>query len=207
MKKLCSILFLVFISLVSVYNALADTVPVNNDLWNGATVTGSSPILNHGGSFFVSSAGNMFGGTLSGSVEPDNTIFEDSAYYQGPQWITWQTATSVTVGSLNLFSVPITQSRTFSWFKLYANNSSTPILTFTPTTSFNGTFSTIITPVTAQDFRAEFGWGGVGGPWDSSVRVLELDGFAPIATPEPSTMLLLGLGLIGLAQVRPKFKK
>ena len=165
--------------------SFAAPVPANNDLWDisaGTIVTGSSPILNHDG-WFVSNTKNMFGGTLSHTVEPDNTIFEDWFYYKGDQWITWKTAGPVTVGSLNLFSSAYNTQRSFSSFKLYADGKL--LVDFTPTTSFNGIYSIIFPPVTAQNFRAEFGWVDVTGwtesdkNWARSVRVVELDGFAP----------------------------
>ncbi len=197
MKKLFLLGCLVIVSIIVVALGLpvasfAAPIPVYDDLWDisaGTVVTGSSTILNHGGSS-VSASRDMFGGTLS-MVEPGNTIFEDWFYYKGDQWITWRTQAPVTVGSLNLFSAAYNAQRSFSWFKLYADGNPTPIVDFTPTTSFDGIYTKTFTPVTAQDFRAEFGWAeGTGWTtddinWARSVRVIELDGFAPDTVNAP----------------------
>jgi hypothetical protein len=57
-----------------------------------------------------------------------------------------------------------------------------------------------------QDFKAEFDW-YTHIAWASGPRIVELDGFNTPRVPEPTTMLLLGLGLIGLAGARRKFKQ
>jgi hypothetical protein len=180
--------------------SFAAPVPVHNDLWDistGTTVTGSSLILSHDG-WFVSDSKNMFGGTLPNTVEPDNTIFEDWSKYKGDQWITWKTKAPVTVGSLNLFSSAYNAQRSFSSFKLYADGNL--VVDFMPTISFDGIYTKIFTPITAQNFRAEFGWVDVTGwpasdiEWARSVRVVEIDGFAPEAknpVPIPAVVGLL----------------
>jgi hypothetical protein len=205
MKKLFLLGFLAIVSIIMAapgqpVASFAAPFPVNNDLWDisaGTIVTGSSTILNHDG-WFVSDSKNMFGGTLPNTVEPGKTIFEDWRYYKGDQWITWQTKAAVTLGSLNLFSSAYNAQRSFSSFKLYADDNL--IVDFIPTTSFNGIYTTIFTPVTAQNFRAEFGWVDVTGwtendiDWARSVRVRELDGFAPGVknpVPIPATVGLL----------------
>lgn len=201
-----ALLTAIILSLVFVGAACADVQPSYTDLWDvstGATVSGSSRILWHGYNYY-SDASNMFGAN-GGTIEVGNTVFEDWIYDQGSQWIGWHTVSPVTVGSFTLFATDYGQARSFSSFQLYAIDFQTPIHTFTPTESFGGVYSATIDPVTAQDFMAVFGWGAVGGDWDRSARIMELDGFAPQQTvPEPATMSLLGLGIAGLFLRRKK---
>lgn len=206
-----AILLIVMAALGQPVASYAAPVPVNNDLWDisaGTIVTGSSPILDHD-DWFISDPKNMFGGTLPGTVEPNHTVFEDWIRYKGAQWITWQTKTPVTVGSLNLFSSAYNATRSFSWFKLYADGNL--IVDFAPTTSFDGIYTKIFTPVTAQNFRAEFGWADVTGwendddiAWARSVRVIELDGFAPEAKNPVPIPAIVGL-LLSEQQTGPAY--
>jgi hypothetical protein len=67
-----------------------------------------------------------------------------------------------------------------------------------------------VTPTTAATWRVSFQQYGPANYHASGPRILELDGYVyqgGITVPEPTTMLLLGLGLIGLAGVRRKCKK
>ena len=159
--------------------------PSSTDLWdisNGVIITGDSGILNNGGGVYSDNR-NMFGGNYGG-VEVGNTVFADSSS-PGTQWITWQTAAPVTIGNFNLFATDYNTCRNFSTFRLYAG--STLIHTFTPVASFGGVYSADITPVTAQNFRAEFdqGLSGPCGYYATSARIMELDGFAPTAGLTP----------------------
>lgn len=68
----------------------------------------------------------------------------------------------------------------------------------------------VVTPTTAVTWRASFEQYGPANYHASGPRILELDGYlytnsAPV--PLPPSILLLGLGLIGLTGVRRKFKK
>ena len=63
-----------------------------------------------------------------------------------------------------------------------------------------------IAPTTAQTWRISFDQFGEPNGHASGPRIKELDGFTFQPVPEPTTMLLLGFGLIGLAGVR-RFRK
>jgi hypothetical protein len=65
------------------------------------------------------------------------------------------------------------------------------------------TSSTVLaTPIITNALRFE----AIGGDNMYSVSEIQAYGELPVTTPEPTTMLLLGLGLMGLAGVRRKLK-
>ena len=67
-----------------------------------------------------------------------------------------------------------------------------------------------VAPTTAATWRVSFEQYGPANYHASGPRILELDGYVyqgGITVPEPATMLLFGLGLVGLAGGRKKFKK
>ena len=89
---------------------------------------------------------------------------------------------------------------------------STPFGTVSP---YNGFFSDSVTLNAAQSVIAtnqiilsNFSTNPASGWGDYfSIAEIEVDGSGSTTVPEPATMLLLGIGLIGLIGIRRKFKK
>ena len=143
MKKwflLLSILGLVgFLGLSS-----AQALPTQSftDAWDvsqGAIILSNSPVY---GGFDIH---DMFGGTLSGGIEPGNTIFADGYPVATVHSVAWQTPTPVTLSGCNLFAGHdvyniVGQIRSFSRFILeYQDASSTwqTLVDFSPTYPYN----------------------------------------------------------------------
>src|SRR5208337_2182610 len=130
---------------------------------------------------------------ISGPASYENSLSSSS----------WQVAS--TMGSLaGLSSSGVLNSLTWSNAALYgANNNSGTIWN-----SVNGG------PVAGIDGSAQWIWTaanfanpGAPGASDSVFLATTIPDAPPVATPEPSTLLLFGSGLIGLVGVQRKFRK
>ena len=215
MKKLITICAVVLL-LGSVANAtVLPIVPVYNDLWdisNGTVVTANSPLYS---SYYHADA--VFGAATF-SYESGSILFPDNWAPPIVHFVEWLTPTTVTVQAFNLFadceSVPGNAGyrRTFarmrlfyrdgsSWVKFFDEAPTIPY--FIPMGGTNGMPFSVILPntVSSNRWRVEFdqqAWWSDGhyyGP-----RIVELDAFP---TPEPTTLLLLGIG--GLVLRRKKY--
>jgi hypothetical protein len=212
--------------------APASALPIGiADLWNGATVTANSPLIE----WTTSSASNMFGGSFG--VEPANTLFADrlSTGAGTIHWVEWQTTTPQTIRSFELFAhhdgYPRDATyRGFDLFRLYAYNSGTnafDILLYNlqlsfgtppyydPTGALNpclcvlDVLADVQSVVTTSRWRAEFRQYGAPSGDNDGPRIMELNGFdtslQPAPVPEPATIALVLTGLAG-ARVR-RFKR
>jgi hypothetical protein len=201
--------------------ALDDTT----DLWDvkqGGEVTGSAIVAYTG-----SSLRNMFG-AMEGTVEPGNAIFDDGgsgwqAKGEYNFWVTWKT---LDVISLKRFTLDLLRDTPGIWgdadnravyrFNLYYSSTNLPAVssdwnliytTGNDPIIYNGNLYSIdytfASAFQGQYFKADF----IKGSVYTSPRIGELNGYGPTSSvPEPTTMLLLGFGLAGLAAVR-RFKK
>ncbi len=207
------VLSAIMISLVS--TAIAGPVsPSADDLWDMnvgyTTAVQASSILKG----YASNPWDMFGASYS-VIENGNFIFGGYGDNYG-DWprgtiheVTWQTNTPLTIGSFNLFASGTSTSRSFDHFNLSYFDTSTAnwvsLYDSDVTLPYSGLVISAATSVAvpADSFRAQFRQYSVT-EWASGPRIWELDGFAPVATPEPATMTLLGLGFAGLWRFRKK---
>jgi hypothetical protein len=174
------------------------------DVFNGATVTNTSPLLECCGG---SASGNLFGGT--GGVEAPNLLFADqSGTSQGfIQFVEFTIPalpadTGVAAATLYAQSDEGTENgnRNTSGFRLLADADANgtfetvlvPLIDPLDNTGATPTNTYAFAPTAATAYRAEFTKGGGSGS-----RLVELDAITgPI--PEPGTVSLLALGGLGL---------
>lgn len=230
MKKTV-ILQVVFILFVMA--GIANALPVSDsDLWQEATIGAHTADLNSSNG---SSIEGFFDGDIASyGQEYGNSIF--SSVGDGEiQSIEWSTASMVTIQSINFVtyhdfdSADIT-SRGIRSFNLYYLDGSGNWISFYEwvyensdgdfhygggssfqfdpdehdmTRSYLELTANLEAAISAQYFKAEFVQYGASGS-----RIVELDAYSELQTvPEPSTLFLLGSGLVGFAGLIRKFKK
>lgn len=170
--------------------------PSSDDLWDisqGSVITASTPLIQGAGS--LSGLFGEFGQNLSDGNTW--TYFADGQPEGFVHAVEWQTQTNVTVGEVRLYAFGdsfLNNGREFAQFNLKAKSPGSDVfdltlLTFTPTHpyTFLDSFSALIldetiTPVTAQNFRAEFVQYTAGNSWDGP-RIVELDALPAQAAP------------------------
>ena len=186
----------------------------NSDLWDvsqGTMMTGNSALNPAAG--IVYDTRDAFGGSFGTFPtqylnEQGNVIYDDNRGAGFVHFLEWKTTTPVTVAQFNVFGYGdnLASQREFTEFRLLAKSSGSLtynliLYSYTPSThpytyadpANAAIISAIISPTTAQEFRAEFVDSGFGGP-----RISELDAYSPI--PEPSAYAAIaGLGLLGFA--------
>ena len=183
-------------------------LPSTNDLWDvsqGSVVTGTS-----GAHVPYSDIRDMFGGEFGG-VDKGSTVFEDGEPAGFVHYVEWQTPVPVRVNAFNLFAAgdgpEFDNQREFSQFVLKAKSSPlatnfdltlyTLVVTNHPYTFVDPVNAALvvanITPVTAQNFRAEFTQYTAGRGFDGP-RVIELDGYGPnppVITTQPTNQTVV----------------
>jgi hypothetical protein len=188
--------------------SLTCSAQTNADLWDvsqGSVVTANSPVRDNGPAD-RSSPRDMFGAT-EGSVESGNTLFGNQQLAGFVHFVEWQTPTPIRLDSFKLYAIhdgapSDANQRGFSRFNLLARNPTTQdfelIYTFQPTNPYTVIgpnfllVDTSVTPMIAQDFRAEFVQFGDSSPTQRGPRVVELDGFGVVPAPGALLVALMG---------------
>lgn len=167
------------------------------DISKGSVVVASSPIW---GSF---ESAAMFGGE-SPSPETGSTVFADGAEEGSVHWIEWKTATPILLEEIKLYAsgdpAIYLHEREFSKFVLKAKSSpessSYDVIVYSFETRHPYTWvdepsrllvNTLVSPVTAQHYRAEFTQWNAGRGYDGP-RIIELDGFGKAQGIQNSTI-------------------
>ena len=225
--KIKLLAFLAFLALLLPSSGLS--APVYDDLWdisNGGTIDGTSGALYYSYSY-RSDAINMIGGS-GGTIEVGNLLFRDhdSSSSNGHvqqgyvHWVEWHTPNPVTLRSFNLIAMNEgMDERAFSNFELFAGSAYGSYASIYDSGSVNYSgyeeFESDVAATIAQYFRIEFVQSGPLTDLDAiGPRIIELDGFDTFLdgsgggdpVPEPTTILLFGLGLLGLAGVSRRKK-
>jgi PEP-CTERM motif len=204
-------------STITASSASGDTPGDPFDISRGVVVTSSSPVID----FY--DIRNIFGGNFGHGGEPGNALFKDMNSNPWPvsnnladYFVTFSVTRSLSGYRLFLEDdFNGTANRTVSRFRLFQTGNTTPLSDVTIldqgqmnylTTwgSDSIALSDSFNPVRGGSFTAVFTSNSLANPTAQGPRVVEFDGIDPPATstPEPSTLLLLSMGLLGLLFTR-----
>jgi len=171
-------------------------VPSADDLWD---INSGVSVVQTSGMWGGFDAADMFGASNSWS-EPGSSVFADGQPPGFVHSIEWRTPTLVEVQKVNVFAAGdgeiYMHEREFDRFVLKARSPGAAdydvvLIDYTPTHPYSflesETFlllSVEVSPITAQDFRAEFVQFDAGRGYDGP-RIIELDAFGLACNPPP----------------------
>jgi len=185
--------------------AVSPTAGSTTDLFNGANIDVSTALIS-------SNARDMFGVSTS-TPEPGDTIFADTGAGVD-QSVTFSFGgPNITIGGYELYlfydvwPLAPNNNRSATRFRLFQGATLLSDVSILGTgASYEGVYggsfikvSDTFANVTAGQFTAVFTTNNGNNP---GVRVIELDALNGTATPEPTTMALLGLGSLALIAAR-----
>ncbi len=156
------------------------------DVWD---VSQGTIVTTNSGTVAVSSPNDLLGARES-TVEPGSTIFRDDQSAGFVHFVEWRTPAPVTINAFTLYANDDgaqTGDRGFSEFHLLVRNPSTllfeQIYSFSPAANpypdGEVVVRAVVTPVVAQDFRAEFVQAAGTGTPARGPRIREIDAGSP----------------------------